>query len=652
MLDDFTLEYYKNDSGRLMLNIVAKKTVTLLDIRLEIPHSESSVLNFEKNKEDPELHYFCNGFQSWTTSEELTKNDRKKKLARILNPYGKHLGDYEHYYKYSGKKGILHSWSFSYIRQKEDYAFMGSLNEADGFTLFVHDANSAKTTISKDCKGLQMDKADSFKVFDLIFCRGNYYKVWQDYTSLLGQNPSKAEPATGWTSWYNYYDKIDEKIIIDNLNNFGEAKTPLDIFQIDDGYQKQMGDWLQCNEKFPGGMAKIADKIHEKGYKAGLWLAPFVASKKSEVFKNHPDWFLKDEKGKPLKVAINVIWKGPYYALDIYKPEVKAHLKNVIQTILYDWKYDLIKVDFLFGVCLKGRKDKTRGTIMSDAMKMLREYAGEKMILGCGVPLASAFNMVDYCRVGNDAHTGWEFGILKGLGNAERPSTWSTLTNTIMRFGLNGNVFLNDPDVFILRKENSTLTEDEKYTMLMINNLLGTVIFNSDNIDNYSREQMMQFKSIFPYVKPEISDIRITDQLYQIHFNVSDREYVFVANLQDKKTEFLLSSSDCFYAAEGKIIHSDDQQIQLKAHQSMLFYKIAGKQEIELLGSENHIISGAEVENMEIVDNNSINLSFKKSAQQSCPLLFFIKDKNIKKIRINGREHPVNEQLVWYRKAE
>ena len=44
-------------------------------------------------------------------------------------------------------------------------------------------------------------------------------------------------------------------------------------------------------------MKAIADNIHQSGMLAGLWLAPLAGVPSSEIFKNHPDWFIKDKKG-------------------------------------------------------------------------------------------------------------------------------------------------------------------------------------------------------------------------------------------------------------------------------------------------------------------------------------------------------------------
>ena len=644
----FTIQSSDLLAERYQLSLKTKENITLQNIRLELPHQatfklpEAPLANYQ---------YFCNGFQSWTTSQELSVNDKIRTLASILKPYGQHLGDYNHYYRYPKKKGILHSWSFTYKRLNEEYAFIGSLNEDTGYTLFVHDAKQEKTSIIKDCQGLTLAANTTFNTFDLVFKKGDQQAVWEAYTNALGSNPSKAEPAIGWTSWYNYYDKIDEKIILDNLNNFSNENIPLDIFQIDDGYQSEMGDWLTSNSKFPNGMAPIAQAIHDKGYKAGLWLAPFVAGKKSKTFQEHPEWFVKDKNGKPLKVAINVIWGGPYYAFDIYQPAVQEHLKKVIQTILFDWKYDMIKVDFLFAVCLKGTAQKTRGQIMSDAMKLLREYAGDKLILGCGVPLAPSFHQVDYCRVGNDAHLGWEFGILKGLGNAERPSTWSTLTNTIMRYPLSQHLFLNDPDVFILRTENTQLNAEEKYTMLLLNNLLGAVVFNSDNIANYDSIQMQQYKSIFPYAKAENVVTQKIGQGYEIKFNIQDRDYLLLCNMGNKTMGFQVPSQLFFNPKSKNLLNFsglDYSNLAVDAHASKLLYQVKNQTAIELLGGDNHLITGQEVNKFKLLSPTQVEFTFKTKAQQTQTVYFYVKDKNTKSININGKACPVHQQIASY----
>jgi hypothetical protein len=49
---------------------------------------------------------------------------------------------------------------------------------------------------------------------------------------------------------------------------------------------------------------------------------------------------------------------------------------------------------------------------MWEAMDLIRDMVGpEKLVLGCGVPLAAAFRKVDYCRIGSDVAPWWEGNI-------------------------------------------------------------------------------------------------------------------------------------------------------------------------------------------------------------------------------------------------
>ena len=73
-----------------------------------------------------------------------------------------------------------------------------------------------------------------------------------------------------------------------HLKQFG-----LEYIQIDEGYQKWHGDW-EGNERFPHGMKWLADKIKSYGFKAGIWISPYVISEPTEVFQKHPDWLLKN----------------------------------------------------------------------------------------------------------------------------------------------------------------------------------------------------------------------------------------------------------------------------------------------------------------------------------------------------------------------
>ncbi|MGB1207328.1 MAG: glycoside hydrolase family 36 protein, partial [Chitinophagales bacterium] len=390
-----------------------------------------------------ENRILCNGFQSWTETDEFEIDHKIERPRKALKGIFKAFGDYE-FVNLSGKKGDLHSWTYSYIRKKaaeKEVLFFGSLNEKSGYTLIRYETSKNLLFLAKDCEGLLLEK--EYEIADFFVAETNeeaatnrYFEAFYEKNAQIDISKQGAE--VGWTSWYNYYANIDEKIILDNLNAFASRKVPIDIFQIDDGWQESVGDWTKVNKKFPNGLRYITDKIHENGYQAGLWLAPFICQKQSFIYKNHFDWLQKDEKGKPIKASFNAIWKSWMYPLDIYNEEVRTYLKEFFDTVLKDWNFDMVKLDFLYAIAFRPTKDKTRGQIMCEGIALLRELVGDKLILGCGVPLGPSLGMFNYCRIGADVHLSWEMNILKWMGSRERVSTICALKNTVHRRHLNG----------------------------------------------------------------------------------------------------------------------------------------------------------------------------------------------------------------------
>ena len=111
-----------------------------------------------------------------------------------------------------------------------------------------------------------------------------------------------------------------------------------DRFQIDDGWEPKVGDWLETDtQKFPHGLKGMVQEIHASGFQAGLWLAPFVCEKDSALFRQHPDWLLKVD-GKPWCCGSN--WSS-FYALDIDNPAVLDYLRRVFDRVLNDWGFEM-----------------------------------------------------------------------------------------------------------------------------------------------------------------------------------------------------------------------------------------------------------------------------------------------------------------------
>lgn len=439
---------------------------------------------------DPKDRIFLNGYQSWTDSREHSIFGKMRGIDRIPRPIREkyrfsQYGDYN-FHEYANRAGVLHGWSYGYIRRGSEYSLIASLAEETGFTKLVTDLSAETLTAQKDCRGLVLNS--DWCALKLLLTRGTESEVFDRYFAALGTvlRP-EAKPVFGYTSWYRHYQDISEEIIRTDLEGLLSQKYKADVFQIDDGWQTAVGDWLSVDaEKFPHGMQAAADQIRQAGMLPGLWLAPFVCEENSVIFREHADWLLRDEAGKPVSGGSN--WSG-FYALDIYNEAFRAHLKAVFDTVVRQWGYGLLKLDFLYAACLLPRKTKTRGAVMADGMALLRELAGDAFILGCGVPLASAFGKVDYCRIGCDVSLDWDDKPYMRLMHRERVSTKNTVLDSVFRRQLNGRAFLNDPDVFLLRSDRTGMTAEQKACLAEVNALCGSVLFTSDNAAEYTDAQ-------------------------------------------------------------------------------------------------------------------------------------------------------------------
>lgn len=491
---EFTCEYTQNS---YKLWVLAHKDITPLicELRYKYPYPAGSTV-------------YAGGYQSWTHSREYGAKEVQKGLRLPVRygaarKYAAAFGDYD-FASYSKREGDCHSFYYTYIRDKEDFTFAGSLDESRGYTLFYHNRDGKQIRIVKDLEGLTLRAGERYKLYDLYFCKGSRNQVFDEYFDKLAIEKPRVQRLCGYTSWYNLFGRIDEESVMRDLNGLKKADIGAEIFQVDDGWQAAVGDWLEIREdKFPSGMKKLCDEIHARGFKAGLWLAPYLCARNSRIAKEHPDWLIK-KNGKP--VTGNVGWGGAY-VLDSSNTEVKEYLTKVFDVILNDWGYDMVKLDFLYAAAMFPKDGNTRGELMTSAMKFLRACVGEKWLLGCGVPLFPAFGTCDFCRVGSDVDLSFKERIFSKLTNNEILSTYNAMTSSAFRQHLDGRAFVCDPDVFFLRSRNLKFTDGQKKLLAKFNSIVGGVLFVSDDAGEYGEEEKKIAKECFCR-KAEVTDVR------------------------------------------------------------------------------------------------------------------------------------------------
>jgi hypothetical protein len=270
----------------------------------------------------------------------------------------------------------------------------------------------------------------------------------------------------GWCSWYQYFHDVTEHALLENLARAGD--WPFDVFQLDDGFQRAIGDWLVCNDKFPTGIEGVAAAIAATGRIPGVWLAPFLVAPDSEVARRHPEWLARAPAGERFAISMyNDAWGGVMWELDTTRDDVLAHLESTAGALV-DAGYRYLKLDFTFSAAMPGRyADPTRTPAerLRAGYDAIRRGAGpEVVILGCGAPLGAVVGVVDAMRIGADVAPWWETrpdAIERQPGYADAtPATRHAFESTCARSFMHRRLWSNDPDCVMLRRENTGLSAD------------------------------------------------------------------------------------------------------------------------------------------------------------------------------------------------
>lgn len=321
---------------------------------------------------------------------------------------------------------------------------------------------------------------------------------------------------TGWCSWYRYYTNVTDQDIRLNLNSMDKIRQslPLDLVQIDDGFETRVGDWFSFKPAFQQGVAPLAKEISDRGFTPGLWLAPFILDRRSQFYRDNPQYILRNRRGKPVNAGFG--WNSLTAAIDLTVPGAMEETCQAVHLAASEWGFPYLKLDFLYAAALPGfRYDptRTRAQIMRAGMQALRDAAGaDTCLLGCGLPLGSGLGLVDAMRIGADVSGAWQpqfHGIKSFIKNEPHmPAARNAIQNTLSRAPLHNRWWVNDPDCLLVGPD-TQLTEAEVQTLATVIGLTGGSMLLSDDLASLPPERMKIAQVLLPGLgkRPEVLDL-------------------------------------------------------------------------------------------------------------------------------------------------
>ncbi|MCD7805894.1 MAG: alpha-galactosidase [Lachnospiraceae bacterium] len=395
---------------------------------------------------------------------------------------------------------------------------MGFVTTGDQFGHFKTELSEngvLSLDVRSSCDGMLVEDGETVcsETLALLWGRDGYALQCR-YASLLGRKMgarTEMDPPVGWCSWYYYFDNVTGEDIRRNVGFLKENQDrfPMRYIQLDDGYQRALGDWLICNEKFPGGLKAVADTIREGGFIPALWLAPFLAEENSILLQEHPEWMIHDPEGN---VIMKFPWRGHQAAvLDGTHPEVQAHFRSLFAQIR-KLGFDYVKLDFMMTAAsvregVLADPGATRAQALRRGLEAIREGFGEDgYILGCTVPFGPVIGLVDGERISTDITPYW---APDREVNDEAPTVPNVCRNVIRHTYMNKRLWNNDPDTLIVRDDNTELQENEVRLWYEIVRLTGGMLMMSDNFPTLSADRSRLIEKLLK--EPQAYDARPVD---------------------------------------------------------------------------------------------------------------------------------------------
>jgi alpha-galactosidase len=239
-----------------------------------------------------------------------------------------------------------------------------------------------------------------------------------------------------WCSWYCYWEAVTVEDVLANVDAIVQTQLPVEVVQIDDGWQAGIGDW-QVRGGW-GSLVELAARIRDAGLRPGLWLAPFLVGARSRLAADHPDWLVGGADA-------GHNWDQDLLVLDVTRPAAAEHLTGMLRDLAAAG-FDYFKLDFLYAGALAGRRyaDCSPLTAYREGLQLVRAALSDgSTLLGSGAPLLATIGLVDAMRVGPD---------VAGQGRRERPERRPTAIRIgSARSFQHARWWVNDPDCLLLR---------------------------------------------------------------------------------------------------------------------------------------------------------------------------------------------------------
>ena len=400
---------------------------------------------------------------------------------------------------------------------------------------------------------------------------------------------------TGWNTWDYYLNRVTPEDIFENAEALKRMPfaDKLDYIVIDDGWQKEWGEWVE-NEKFACGLDTVANKIKECGFLPGIWASPLLMKEKCEGFAAREHWFCRDENGKFIRS------EGNTCIIDPTVPDAREFILDIYRR-LYAYGYRLFKIDYLSPL-LKVKKfhdsSATPYSALRALIKDVKAVTGEDtVILGCSLPVQCGADIAPSMRRGVDIHNhfthvkwiseilSWtwmynnrctridpDFLVVRGLETANEPLMWEGSPNYTAPKRM---ADMTDTELFRSRwRQGDQFNALEAETWASIVALSGGNVFLSDKMSVLNERGIAIIQKAFEIESEECRPVYLEgDERLPSLWKAKNK--LLIVNWQDTPKTLSFAAQDGKYTSEKPFTFKNGTlSATLLPHESILLNKL------------------------------------------------------------------------------
>ncbi len=375
------------------------------------------------------------------------------------------------------------------------------------------------------------------------------FESLEKYANLIEKiEPGIKTPAeTGWCSWYairlpisHDFTMANAKVVADRFKELG-----MDIMLLDHGWQTGdiCGDWDEDINDYPKGLEGLAKDLNDIGLKLGIWIAPTEVAETSELFKNHPDWMLRNKEGKPQETWKWYWYPNPQqYQLDATNPSAYQYIVDTFCRLAEKGSV-YYKIDFIAGCASENLYPcdprAVRGwTPLQSAMRAVREGAGD-------------LAYIRYCQTPPLLSTGLADGVFATSDTLDAgASTWNVLRDVFKmssaQYYLHG-LYNHDACDLSIRRHAGT---EECRLRVMMFALSGSSIMFSDDLTKLPEERIIMMQQSMPPFSVPARPINLftseIPDIWHLHCSSAGIEWELVAlfNFEETQRDMTVSWKD------------------------------------------------------------------------------------------------------------